>query len=80
MRNWYQQTLTQPEVLELNARLGVIPQTDHLQVLVELKDPTTGVLLGQWSRPHGRMRDLETFVDWVGRTMLRAVDDAVGPF
>lgn len=55
---WYQQAMVSPEVLEVNIRIGVIPTQDHAQVLVEMKDPTTGVLLGQWSRHHVTMHGL----------------------
>lgn len=56
--DWYQQALVSPEVLEVNIRVGLIPSQDHVQVLAEMKDPTTGVLLAQWSRHHVTMRDV----------------------
>lgn len=52
MTDWYQQALTPPEVLELRLRLGVIPERDHVQAMVELVDPMTGVQIAQWSAPH----------------------------
>lgn len=80
MNEWYQQALTSPTVLEVNIRIGVIPDQDHAQVLAEMKDPTTGVLLAQWSTPHSSMRDV-----WRGieRAMEKATEwlaDAAEPF
>jgi hypothetical protein len=78
--NWYQQALTPPDVLELNIRIGVIPSEDHLQALVELKDPTTGVLLGQWSRPHATMREQGDVIGWALQQALLALGDHTEPF
>lgn len=55
---WYQQALVSPTVLEVNIRVGVIAEQDHVQVLAEMKDPTTGVLLAQWARHHVTMHGL----------------------
>lgn len=80
MKNWYQQTLTTPTVLEVNIRLGVIPEQDHAQVMAEIVDPTTGVLLGQWSTHHAAMRDVpRLLVDAMDRA-TRWLDDAIEPF
>lgn len=48
---WYQQSLLQVEVVELRIRLGIIPDRDHAQALVELVNPVDGVQIAQWSRP-----------------------------
>lgn len=80
MTGWYQQQLTPPDVLELNVRIGVIPSQDHIQVLVELKDPVTGVLLGQWSRPHGALREQGAFVEWALDKAREALADQTEPF
>jgi hypothetical protein len=50
--SWYQQSLMPPEVWEFTLRLGVIPSTDHVQWLVEAKDPISGILIAQVSGPH----------------------------
>lgn len=80
MQNWYQQALTPPEVIECNVRIGVIPTEDHVQVLVELKDPTTGVLVGQWSRPHAPLRELLDAVEWAAVKARAALTDHCEPF
>lgn len=78
--DWYQQALTPPEALELNIRIGVIPETDHVQALVELKDPVTGILLGQWSWPHREMRQLSGVIEWASTKAREVLEDAVDPF
>jgi hypothetical protein len=80
MTTWYQQALTPPDVLEVNIRIGVIPQEDHVQALVELKDPTTDILLGQWSYPHRTMRDLEIVIKSCASVARQALEDHVEPF
>lgn len=80
MTTWYQQALTPAEVLELNIRIGVIPSQDHVQVLVELKEPTTGVLVGQWSRPHATLREQADVIDWALVKARAALADHTEPF
>jgi hypothetical protein len=55
MTDWYQQSLTPPEVVELRIRIGLIPERNHVQAMAELVDPITGVLIAQWSNPHAKM-------------------------
>lgn len=52
MTEWYQQSLTPPEVIECNVRIGLVPSAQHAQAMVELSDPTTKILKAQWSSPH----------------------------
>ena len=78
--NWYQQALTPPDVLEINLRVGVIPSQDHVQVLAEMKDPTTGVLVAQWSMPHTTMRGVVDVLDHARRRIDAWLADAVEPF
>lgn len=77
---WYQQALTPPTVLEINLRVGVIKETDHVQVLAEIKDPTTGVLIGQWSRPHTGLHGLGRALDAGVAKIIEWIDDEVEPF
>jgi NADH:ubiquinone oxidoreductase subunit D len=57
MSSWYQQSLLTVQVLEVRLRLGLVPERDHAQVMVEFLEPTTGRLIANWSRPHGGLRD-----------------------
>lgn len=77
---WYQQALTPPDVLEVNLRVGLIPSQDHLQVLAEMKDPTTGVLVAQWSMPHTTMRELPRALERAVEKIDGWLADACEPF
>jgi hypothetical protein len=80
MSDWYQQALTPPEVVELRIRIGVIPQTDHAQALVELLDPITGVQIAQASIPHGRVDGWLTMLDWATKKAAEYLGEALEPF
>lgn len=80
MTSWYQQALTPPVVLECNIRIGIIPTEDHVQVQAEVKDPTTGVQLAQWSRPHCGLRNLDEAIADAARHALAQLRELVSPF
>jgi hypothetical protein len=77
---WYQQSLTPPRVLEVNVRIGIIPEEDHAQVLAEMKDPTNGILIAQWSCPHVGVRNLWSALDEAVRRAGVWMADEVDPF
>lgn len=77
---WYQQALTPPTVLEVNIRIGVIKEQDHAQVLAEIKDPMSGILIGQWSRPHTSMHGLGRAIDTAVAKAIGWIDAEVEPF
>lgn len=79
-RGWYQQSLMPPEVIEVNVRIGVIPSTDHVQAVVEIKDPLTGVLIGAWASPHRPLRQMGAVVEWALTQARDALHEAVEPF
>lgn len=78
--SWYQQALRPPAVFELNVRLGLIPEEDHAQALVELKDPISGALLGQWSAPHETLRGYPQLLHWAVSQAVQAVDELLDTF
>jgi hypothetical protein len=78
--DWYQQALTPPDVIECRVRIGVIPSTDHVQALVEILDPTTNVLIGQWSQPHTTTRQLGVTIEWALRQARDAIEETIPPF
>lgn len=77
---WYQQSLTPPEVIEVRARLGIVAETDHLQAIVEVFDPMTGVLIGQTSCPHAPIRQMGTVIEWMSSAIRRMAEDNTEPF
>lgn len=80
MTDWYQQALTPPEVLEARIRLGLIPERDHVQAMVELVDPTTGVQIAQWSCPHANLDAWHRILDEALHKARGYVGDAIEPF
>lgn len=78
--DWYQQVLTPPEVVEVRIRLGLVPETDHAQVLVEIFDPVTGVQGGMKSIPHERLANFPTLLKWAVSVAEEWVQDRIEPF
>jgi hypothetical protein len=77
---WYQQSLTPPDVVEVNIRIGVVPSADHAQVLAEAKDPTTNIQIAMWSSPHITMHGLGRAVDTAVAKALAWIGEEVEPF
>lgn len=80
MNDWYQQVLTPPDVIECRIRVGIVPSQDHVQYLVELYEPTTGVLIAQWSAPHGSMHALPAGLERCRAKAAEMIDGATEPF
>lgn len=49
---WYQDQLFEPTVIEAHLIIGVIPDSDHAQIQIELRDPMTKILVALTSVPH----------------------------
>lgn len=80
MTDWYQQSLTPPDVLELRIRLGVIPERNHAQAMVELVDPITGIQVAQWSAPHVHMDSWYALLDEATSKARQYMGDHLEPF
>lgn len=78
--DWYQQVLTPPEVLELRFRLGLVPETDHAQAMLELLDPITGVLQATASVPHDRLANWPALWDWARSKADDWLTESLEPF
>lgn len=78
--DWYQQVLTPPEVVEVRIRLGLVPETDHAQVLVEIFDPVTGVQQGMKSIPHDRLANYSHLLKWATDVAEEWVASTIEPF
>jgi hypothetical protein len=78
--DWYQQTLTPPDVIECRIRVGVVPTQDHCQVQVDLFDPISGAQVGQWSRPHGPLSTWQSMVDEAVQKAHQFLGDSIEPF
>lgn len=80
MTDWYQQALTPPEVLELRLRIGLVPERDHAQAMVELVDPITSVQVAQWSAPHVHLDGWMTLLEEATRKAHQYIADHLEPF
>lgn len=80
MNEWYQQQLTAPDVLECNVRIGLVPDAEHAQAMVELRDPVTNILIAQWSSPHVHSDQWLSLVELAVGKAVRFIGDAFDPF
>lgn len=80
MTDWYQQTLTPPDIIEVRIRLGVIPQSNHAQAMVELVDPVTGILIANWSQPHANAANWQELLDKATGKAHEYLGDHLEPF
>lgn len=80
MTEWYQQSLTPPEVVECKILIGLIPSSQHAQAMVELSDPTTKILTAQWSSPHVHSDNWMELVETATRKAVQFLADNVEPF
>lgn len=78
--DWYQQSFVEHEVLEIGLRIGVVPASDHVQVVAEVYEPRTAVLLGQWSIHHGPLRDMRRTIHECLLHAVEFVEANVSPF
>ena len=77
---WYQQSLTPPEVIELTLKVGVIPSTDHGQWWIEAKDPVTQILIAQASCPHFPLREAHAQIETSVKRLVALYNEMVEPF
>lgn len=80
MTEWYQQSLTPPEVMELHLRIGLIPSAQHAQALVELSDPVTKILTAQWSSPHVHSDNWQQLLEAALAKATQFLADNLEPF
>lgn len=80
MSDWYQQSLTPPEVIECRVRIGLVPERNHVQAMVELVDPMTSVQIAQWSAPHVQMDGWLTLFDEALAKAREYIGASIEPF
>lgn len=79
-KDWAQTTLLGVEVIEVTIKLGMIPARDHVQAWIEVKDPTTDVLLAQASIPHRKVENLEHTLVWIVEKARKMIEESTSPF
>lgn len=79
-KDWYQQALTPPDVIECRVLIGLVPSSQHAQAMVELSDPVTGVLVAQWSSPHVHSDNWQQLLDAASEKARQYIADTHDPF
>lgn len=79
-RDWYQQSLTPPEVVEVRIRLGFVPETDHVQAQVDVFDPVTMAQVACWSHPHAHMSQWGALLEAASAKARQYVNETLPPF
>lgn len=79
-QEWYQMVLTPPDVVEVRIRVGLVPETDHAQVMVEMFDPVTKVQMAQASVPHERLANYPALLAWAVGKVLDWISEQIEPF
>lgn len=80
MTSWYQPSLLTVEVVEVRIRLGLVPERDHAQVMVEVLDPVSGRLIGNWSIPHGGLVEWPNLLDQAVQKTNEYLQSEIDPF
>lgn len=80
MSDWFQMSLTPPDAIECVIRLGVIPERDHAQVMVEVFDPTTRVQIAAWSIHHAPLGEWQRLVEHAIEKAKQYLGDSIEPF
>lgn len=80
MSNWYQPSLLKVEVIEARVRLGLVPERDHAQVMVEILDPTTSALVANWSTHHAALVEWPRLLEEAVQKVNEYLGDAIDPF
>lgn len=77
-REWYQTMLFPPSLVELTLRAGWVSEANHLQVQVEVFDPSTKELLAMISVPHAHVEDAQDaarrLAEEASRLLLAVID------
>jgi hypothetical protein len=80
MTDWYQQSLTPPSAIECRIRLGLVPEREHAQVMVEIFDPSTRVQIAAWSIHHVPLSRWQGALEQAVQKAEQYVGENVEPF
>lgn len=71
--------LIELDAFEIRARWGAVPDANHAQWLIEIVDPSTGILVASMSKPHlDPGKDLEQHAETFLALLLLALLDQHG--
>lgn len=80
VNDWTQLALLPPVAIEITLRVGVHQQSEHVQAQIEVRDATTGDLLGMQSWPHFDLCTVDDRMREVGREFTAVLDHHTSPF
>jgi hypothetical protein len=69
-----------PDVVELTLRVGVVAESDHVQIQWSLINATDGVLLGHEALPHRGMTQLPHELNSMMLRAVKALYEVCPPF
>jgi len=78
--SWAQMSLLPHSLLTLSITVGLAMDTDHAQIQIEVRNPSTGELLALQSWPALSLHDFDDRMREAGREFTRLLLDATGPF
>lgn len=80
VNSWTQLALFPGDVYEVTLRLGVVSSSRHMQVMLDVRNPSTGELLSMESLPHADLADSDEVLQKWARKFLAAAFEISGPF
>jgi len=80
---WFQESLFEPTVMEAHLIIGLIPEADHAQIQIELRDPISKILIALVSVPHMPLVQVRTRATAALAELLQQLEEREmlpGPF
>lgn len=80
VKAWEQLLLVEPVATELTLRVGIVPESEHLQFQIEMTDASSGELLALQSWPHVRFCDVDRGFARACEAIAQHLRDRTAPF
>jgi len=80
VNDWAQLALFPQGVVELTLRVGIAYDADHVQMQVDVRDPSSGQLIAMRSRPHMNLEMADGEIRKWSSEFLAEVLDHLSPF
>lgn len=80
VKAWEQLLLVEPVATELTLRVGIVPESEHLQFQLEMTDASSGELLALQSWPHVPFHRGELAFAEVCSAVAHLVRERTAPF
>lgn len=80
VKGWQQRSMLPPEVIEATLSVGIVASSDHFQIQVEVRDPSSGELLSLFSMPSVRREARHIALDDMFKRLRDAIEELSVPF